>query len=96
MTGSGLNLERSLWLLPGGWIGRGDGAEVQIRGDGGEDRGDRTRVGEEQAERLGRLGWHDGLKGLMAAGSVDEGKGRRGPPDPGLEHEQPWGGRAVC
>lgn len=50
----------------------------------------------EQAEILGRLDWHDGLKGLTAAGSVAEGKGRRGPPDPGPECEQPWDGRAVC
>lgn len=53
-------------------------------------------LGEEQAETLVRSDWHDGLKGLMAAGPVDEGRGRRGPPDPGPEREQPWDGRAVC
>lgn len=56
MTGSDLNFEPSLWLPPGGWVGRGDDAEVQIRGDGDEDRGDRARVGGRAGRDTGKVG----------------------------------------
>lgn len=58
MTGSDVNFEPSLWLPPGGWIGRGMMLkfryEVMVART--EDRGDRARVGGRAGRDTGKVG----------------------------------------